>query len=432
MIDDGATHDGPAIGSAVRDSRTAGDRTADSTATREVAGRMADAASALLASLDPDQRARVGWPAPDASAESGESGESELERRRWFYTPTDHGGLPVGEMTPSQYRRTMALVASGLSHAGYVTVTTVMGLENVLDRSEGFAGPGFDRDRGRDPGMYYVRVFGTPGERIWGWRFGGHHVSLNNLVVDGEVAATTPCFLGADPATSPLLGAELLRPLGGVEGLARELVRSLSDSQRDAALLAPRAPVDIVAGNRARVGTGPAQVIPLPLLFRDRLDTRMDELMWAAHDGGERHLGLTNADRDALELTPAAKGLPAAELDHGQRELLRAVLGCHSGRVPTVLAERAARRWAGPALDAMHFAWAGSTEAGEPHYYRVQGPRLLVEYDNTQRQVNHAHSVWRDPENDFGADVLAEHLTARWAGTADGAEPRRTGAADRP
>lgn len=376
-------------------------------AAREVADRMADAASALLSALGTDQRARVAWPRPDGSP--GEP--SELERRRWFYTPTDHGGLPLGEMTPTQYRRTMALVASGLSHAGYVTVTTVIGLENALDHTEGFAGPGFGRERGRDPGMYFVRVFGTPGERMWGWRFGGHHVSLNNLVVDGEVVATTPCFLGADPAASPLLGSRLLRPLGGVEDLARELVRSLSDGQRETAVLTPRAPVDIVAGNRSRVPDGPARLIPLPLLFRGRLDAEMDGLMWGAHEAGESRLGITETDRDAVELHPAPKGLAATALDDGQRELLRAVLGCYSGRIPEALASRAAQRWAGSALDDVHFAWAGATEPGRPHYYRLQGPRLLVEYDNTQRQVNHAHSVWRDPEGDFGADVLAAHLT---------------------
>jgi hypothetical protein len=387
-------------------------------AAREVADRMADAASALLATLDPDRRALVGWTWPDSADHSPPDSETEAERRRWFYTPTDHGGLTVGEMTPRQYRRTMALVASGLSHAGYVTVATVMGLENALDHTEGFSGHGFGRERGRDPQMYYVRIFGVPGERVWGWRFGGHHVSLNNLVVDGEVVATTPCFLGADPATSPLLGSELLRPLGGVEDLARDLVRSLSDEQRRAAILTPRAPVDIVAGNRSRVGTGPARLIPLPLLWRGSLEPELDRLMWAAHDGGERQLGVTEADHDAVELTPAAKGLPAAALDHNQRELLRALLGCYTGRIPEPLEVRACARWAGPALDDVHFAWAGGTSPAEPHYYRLQGPRLLVEYDNTQRQVNHAHSVWRDPDGDFGADVLAAHLArSRGAGS---------------
>jgi hypothetical protein len=128
-------------------------------------------------------------------------------------------------MRPHQQRLAMQVVASALSTPGYVTVGTVIGLENVLDQVEGW-GVDWGRERGRDPGMYHLRVFGEPGGQApWGWRFGGHHVSLNNLVVDGAVRSTTPCFLGTDPATSPLLGGTSLRPLGAVEDLARELVR---------------------------------------------------------------------------------------------------------------------------------------------------------------------------------------------------------------
>ena len=190
-------------------------------ARRDIAHRMAEAAQAWLDGLDHAQRAiAVGAvPADDASDD---------ERRRWFYTPTDHGGLTMHQQRPRQQRGAMQLVSTGLSDAGYVTVATIMGLENILDQTEGFTVM-FDRERGRDPGLYYLRVFGDPGgPRPWGWRFGGHHVSLHNLVVDGELVATTPCFLGADPAISPLLGGAVNRPLARVEDLARELVRSLS------------------------------------------------------------------------------------------------------------------------------------------------------------------------------------------------------------
>ena len=179
----------------------------DDGAARQVAGRMAEAAGAWLEQLDPGQRQVATGPAPGAGA-------SDAERRRWFYTPTDHGGLTLHQQRPAQQRAAMRLVASGLSEAGYVTVATVVGLENVLDRVEGFRAR-FDRERGRDPGLYFLRVFGRPGGREpWGWRFGGHHVSLNNLVVDGALAATTPSFLGADPASAPLLGGAVSRPLG--------------------------------------------------------------------------------------------------------------------------------------------------------------------------------------------------------------------------
>jgi hypothetical protein len=375
-------------------------------APREVADRMADAAAAWLATLDDGQRARGSGPAPAG----GDA--ADAERRRWFYTPTDHGGLTFHQQRPAQQRLAMALVAAGLSEPAYVTVATVMGLENVLDRTEGFTAS-FGRQRGRDPGLYYLRVFGAPGGgQPWGWRFGGHHVSVNNLVVDGRVAATTPCFLGADPASSPLLGGQVLRPLAAPEDLARELMRSLPPALAERALLLPRAPSDIVGGNRTRLAEGD-RVIPLSGVWRGRfadpaeqadLQRRSNEIDAAS--------GLDGADHRAVALTDAPKGVPAAELSAGQREMLLALLGTYLGRVPHGVSPLP--RYDDPAaLDAVHFAWAGSTAPGEPHYYRLQGPRLLAEWDNTQRQVNHAHSVWRDPEADFGLDVLAAHRAAQ-------------------
>ena len=144
--------------------------------------------------------------------------------------------LTIHQQRPAQQRAAMRLVSTG-----YVTVATIMGLENVLDYIEGFKAS-FNRDRGRDPGLYYLRVFGEPGEQgLWGWRFGGHHISLNNLIVDGVLVATTPCFLGANPATSPLLGGAVNRPLARVEDLGRDLVRSLRPqlAARDSAAQGP-------------------------------------------------------------------------------------------------------------------------------------------------------------------------------------------------
>src|ERR671932_753447 len=186
----------------------------------EVARRMSEAAEAWIDMLDEDQRAVGVGAVPSAD-------QSDNERRRWFYTPTDHCGLTIHQQRPAQQRAAMRLISTGLSTAAYVTAATIMGLENILDQVEGFV-TRFDRERGRDPGLYYLRVFGEPGGSApWGWRFGGHHVSLNNLVVDGALVATTPCFMGADPASSPLLGGGVNRPLARVEDLARELVRSL-------------------------------------------------------------------------------------------------------------------------------------------------------------------------------------------------------------
>jgi hypothetical protein len=197
-----------------------------------VAERMSDAAANWLDSLTEPQRPAGSWAPPDNAG-------TEKERLRWFYTPTDHGGLPLGAQGPAQQRLVMRLLATGLSHEGYVTVTTIIGWENVLDLVEDFALT-WGRERARDPGLYYLRVFGDPEhDRVWAWRFGGHHISLNYLIVDGEVRAVTPCFLGADPAAAPSLGGVIIRPLARVEDLARDLVNSTERRPTSSAATGP-------------------------------------------------------------------------------------------------------------------------------------------------------------------------------------------------
>lgn len=364
-------------------------------AAARAASAMSTAATAWLASLDTDQHAVAGWAGPGDD-------EAEAERQRWYYTPTDHGGLPLDRQRPEQASLAMQLLATGLSTAGYVTVCSVIGWENVLDHVEAFSVT-WDRERGRDPGLYYLRVFGDPaGTGAWGWRFGGHHVSLSYLVVDGSVQAVTPCFIGADPAQAPLLGGATLRLLGATEDLARGLVVSLRPSLRERAVVLDRAPSDVVGGNRTAIGDGD-RMLPLTDVWR-RLTGPVADRVAVLSREAETASGLTADDHRRLALTALPLGLPATELDAGQREVLEALVSAYTGRVPHGLA---------PAtdLDAVHLTWAGSLEPGQPHYYRLQGPRLLVEYDNTARGANHAHSVWRDPEADFGRDVLAAHLS---------------------
>ncbi|WP_433802005.1 DUF3500 domain-containing protein [Actinomycetospora sp. CA-084318] len=365
-----------------------------------VASAMAEAAAVWADTLDDEQSAQGVWDWPGSKA-------AEAERLKWYYTPTDHGGLTLHEQLPHQQRAAMRLLATGLSEPAYVSAATIMGLENVLDRTEGFT-TGFGRDRGRDPGMYYLRVFGDPtGDAPWGWRFGGHHVSVNHLVVDGEAVAGSPCFLGADPMVSPLLGGRELRPLGGIEDAGRELLHSLDANQRERAVLTPRAPADIIGANRVQVAPGD-RLIPLPDLWRGHFDDQaLEDRLWSMHDGLEERLGVTEADRAATEFSVRPKGIAATDLSSSQRDVLRAVVGVYLDRMPAGLVEREYERLD---LGAVHFAWAGGPERGEPHYYRLEGPGLLAEWDNTQRDVNHAHSVWRVPGHEFGRDVLADHL----------------------
>ena len=332
------------------------------------------------------------------------------ERTKWFYTPTDHGGLALADMTSSQHRLVHKLLASALSEGGYVTATTIMGLENVLDRLEGFVS-GFERERGRDPLLYWISIFGTPSlEGNWSWRFGGHHISLHFALVDGVVVSTTPCFLGADPANSMLLGPHLLRPLGAAEDLAREFISTLTIDQRTIATVSAVPPTDLVGANRSRLVEGDT-ALPLSQVWRKEFDGALGETIAATQARANVELSLTEQHLRSLSFSHKPKGLSAHDMSESQRNDLRQLLKVYINRVNDNVADREWLKLAGDNINDLSFLWAGGIEKGEPHYYRVQGTRLFVEYDNTQRGTNHIHTVWRDLANDFGGDILAEHYT---------------------
>lgn len=367
-----------------------------SDARRRLATSMAAEAERWLDSLDADQLAVARWAFP-----------ADEERRQWFYTPTDHGGLTLGQMASPQQRLAFRLLASGLSHAGYVTMATIIGLENVLDHLEGFTAS-WHHPRGRDPQRYYVRVFGDPASGNWAWRAGGHHISLNFTIVDGAVAGTTPLFLGADPASSPLLGPHPLRPLAGVEDLARDLTRSLSAVQLPRAVVTPRAPSDLVLVNRATIGEGD-KPLPLQDIWRGQLPPPFLDLAVRIQDAADAAIPLTVDDLAAMSFSTTPKGLAAREMTTDQREMLDTLLHRYVDRLPDDFAAEEAAKFAGDHLDDVHLLWAGSLEPGEAHYYRLHSPLLIAEYDNTARGANHVHTVWRDPRGDFGDDVLGRH-----------------------
>lgn len=309
----------------------------------QTAGReMADAAANFLAALTPEQRARTVF---DLKSD---------ERVNWHFVPLERKGLPFKEMSPAQQHLGHVLLNSALSHRGYFKAATIMSLEQVLHELE-------NRAPHRDAGLYYFSLFGTPGKGIWAWRVEGHHLSLNFLVRDDLVLATTPAFLGVNPAevkTGPRKG---LRLLAREEELGRQLAQSLDATQRASGVIAAEAPRDIITGNARKV----------------------------------------------RPLEPA--GLPARLMNSRQQEILKALVKEYLGRNRAELAEADWSRIEQNRWDHVCFAWAGGLEPGQGHYYRVQGPTFLLEYDNTQNNANHIHTTWRQFENDFGEDALRRH-----------------------
>jgi Protein of unknown function (DUF3500) len=275
------------------------------------------------------------------------------ERESWNYVPRSRAGLARGDMSEAEADATQALLRAGLSESGHDKVTGILRIEPILGKLEG--NPSF-----RDPGRYHVAIFGQPGAQApWGWRFEGHHLSLNFTHAAGRVA-TTPAFLGANPARVPSGPHRGLRVLGAEEDLGRALFASLTGEQRRRALVSESAPSDIVTESSRRV----------------RLD--------------------------------GFAGLPAAEMTAEQRAALRRLVEVYVGDFSPDLARAHVERMEAAGWARIHFAWAGAAEPGKSHYYRIHGPTHVIEYDN--RGGDHIHTVVRDLEHDFGDGLLARHL----------------------
>jgi len=266
-------------------------------------------------------------------------------------------------MTEPQQRLAHELLKSGLSERGYQTYTSIIALENILRGVEGGRGDGRGRGMARDASAYRFTVFGQPSATgIWGWRVEGHHVSLHFLVNKGTVAASTPSFAGSNPAEVQDGPEKGKRVLAMLEDSGRTLVMALDDKQRATAIINTTAPNEIVTTNQL----------------------------------------------DIKPLSP--DGIRASAMTAAQRDLLTKVIDAYAGLMaPDVAAQRMAKIKAA-GLENIGFAWAGPVERGKLHYYRVQGPTFLIEFDNTQNNGNHIHSIWRDFNGDFGRDLLREHI----------------------
>ncbi len=342
----------------------------------QTADRMADGAAAWLAALDDEQRAAANF-----------AFDGEDERRNWGYFPRDFHGLPLLKMSARQQKLAHQLVISGLSLQGYARVASIIALENILDEIEERA-----RSGARDPGRYFVSVFGAPGDARWGWRFEGHHVSLNFTIAGGAIVSPTPIFFGANPSEVEHGDRPVIRPCGEEEDLGRELLLSLDADQRRLATISPVAPPDMVLMNE-------------PLVPETRLPGDVRPMQQMRYDD------LTPEQLEALRFERARpKGIAASSMTPAQRAIMSALIDVYVDRLPPDLVAIERARIDDDGLDAMTFAWAGSERRREGHYYRLQATRFLVEYDNTQDGANHIHAVWRDPAGDFGDDILRRHL----------------------
>jgi hypothetical protein len=208
---------------------------------------------------------------------------------------------------------------------------------------------------------------------------------------------------------SPLIGGYSFRPLACLEDIARDLVRSLTPAQHGGAVLSAIAPMDLVTGNRPHIRDGDRPRHPWRNYRDEPAEPRLTELKRLEEQTLEE-IGMREEHLARLEWARKPMGLPVSSMTERQREMLDRIVEQYLGRLPDDLAEHESRRLAGTLAD-LHFAWAGGVRAGEPHYYRVHGERLVIEYDSFHRDGAHIHSVWRDMGGDFGDDILADHIS---------------------
>lgn len=313
---------------------------------------MANCASRFLAALDDNQRAKASFPF------------STDERMNWHFIPNnmhlsfdslgERKGLPWREMSPDQKHLASALLAAGLSQTGYIKAVTIMSLDEVL-RAMG-NDPGH-----RDPEKYYFSIFGTPsGKDAWGYRVEGHHLSQNYTIVRGQVV-DGPSFFGSNPAEVRKGPRKGLRTLPREDDLALELIQSLDEQQQKVAI------VDTTAYN---------------------------EILTAV------------SRKAALQGQPS--GLSATKMNAREFDALMTLVEEYARNVPDEVASARIVQM-NQAGKNIHFAWTGGVNRGDPHYYRIQTPSFLIEFDDTQDNANHIHSVWRNFNGDFGLDLLKQH-----------------------
>lgn len=302
-----------------------------------------DSAIAFLTALPESKRIRLVLPF-----------ESDA-RLSWAYTPGRRPGLAFRELEPDEQKAALELLKSSLSESGYEKVEAIRTkIEPALREIE--------NNPGRDLGLYYYTFFGKPTAKgKWAWRYEGHHISLSFTYLDGRIVSTTPQFLGSNPADVQSGSSKGVRVLAKEEDLGRQFVKSLSEKQKNEAILSDTAPADLLTSNLRKVSILEDKGIAYSSLSGEQI-RKIQELVTLFSSVQEPDQAKARLDK--IEKFGWSK---------------------------------------------LKFAWMGSLEKGEGHYYRIQGPTFLIEYDNTQNRANHIHSVWRDFNGDFGMDALAEH-----------------------
>lgn len=304
-----------------------------------------NSAEAFINSLTPEQKSRIMLDLEDQ------------RREDWHFFPWsmfEREGIGVFDLSENQKTLLNEHLRSHLSESGFARVKNTMSLEKVLQEMDG--DPSF-----RDPQKYYIAFYGDPAkDKVWAWAFEGHHISLNFTIVDSKVSYT-PKFFGANPAEIREGSRKGHRSFKMEEDLALELINSLDPKAREVAIFADETFGDVVSF----------------------VQTKVDPMK--------------------------PVGIKCTEMGMAQQKILWKLVNAYLSDLPAVLANKRLKQIMDEEESDVYFGWAGADHLEAPHYYRIQGKTFLIEFDNTQNDANHIHTVWRDFDGDFGRDLIREH-----------------------
>jgi hypothetical protein len=311
-----------------------------------VAQNLHEAANAFLSTLTPELKAKAQFPLKDE------------ERFNMNFVPIERKGPTFHDFNEQQKTAALNLLRASISQQGYEKATGIMELEKVLIIVEKQAAGG----TWRDPLNYHFCIFGTPSpSAAWGWRFEGHHISINFALMDGKIISSTPSFMGANPGIVDIDEQRGKQVLKQESELGLSLVNALSAEQLTTARFSETAPAEIITGKSRKV---------------------------------------SNVD---------PKGISFKQFTPDQKKIFLDLLNVYVKNYELGFSKTLMTKIEKAGIDNLWFAWAGDLRYGLPHYYRIQGPMLLIEYDNIQTNANHPHTVVRDLTNDFAEDILREH-----------------------
>jgi Protein of unknown function (DUF3500) len=320
--------------------------------------KIVNAANAFLATLSDAERPKGLFPFNSSQRTAG-----------WSNLPSGifpRNGWRMGDLNQRQRSAALALIAAALSTDGYKKVTDIMNGDEVLKNRGGGqtggrqgAGGRAGQPRGVQFGLdeYYLAFLGTPASTSpWMIQFGGHHLAIN-LTVVGSNQTMTPSLPAAQPAKYVLNG-QTIRPLGNENDKAFALINALSPAQQKQAILNYQVK-DLVLGP----GEDGKTIQPEGILAFALNDGQQEMLLDLAHEW----VGILNDEGATAKMAEIKANLPRT-----------------------------------------YFAWSGDTKNGGLAYYRIQGPTLVIEYAPQQGDLDHIHTIYRDPTNDYGAKLTRQ------------------------